>query len=337
MTTDKPQLFREIGIDPSGYDDLHVTRMMHAFVVVSGGRVVRVTEPKLEYCPLVALLYENPGGSGDRERLRSMIAEMTAEKIARFGHFTDRRELARSDLAVPYGASEMTMWAMRAGRIDAAVLACDGVGTIVADRPESVQGIGARMNGLFYTSPIPSVIDRFEADGCLVPFPETAAIDQVGGARAAAEAGYRRIAVTVNGYLGDPLAALREIERDCGVALTVIVVCTTGAPAERVAEMRRHADLAWSCASAGVREIVGAASIVQVSSAIPVFAVTGRGVRFLAAYSANPEVFAGLDRTKQYLVAGNARGTPIRMGNMKTFLAEAELPVRSKKEPRPLD
>ncbi|MFW6107981.1 MAG: DUF2099 family protein [bacterium] len=330
-------LFEEVGVDPGEYDDLHVTRMMHAFVVVSGGRVVKVTEPGLAYCPLVALLYENAGGWDDTERLRSMIAEMTAEKIRRFGHFTERRELARSDIAVPYGASEMTMWAMRAGLIDAALLACDGAGTVVADRPESVQGIGARMNGLFYTSPIPVVIDRLAAEGCHVPFPETAAIDQVGGARAAAAAGYGRIAVTVNGCLGDSLAALREVERDRAVELTIIVVCTTGAPAERVEEIRRHADLVWSCASAGVREVVGPASIVQVSTAIPVFAVTDRGVRFLAAYSENPEVFARLDRAKQYLIAGNARGTSIRMGDMKTFIAEADLPVRSKKEPRPLD
>ena len=50
------------------------------------------------------------------------------------------------------------------------------------------------------------------------------------------------------------------------------------------------------------------------------------------------QVQAGLfDLSKQYLIAGNARGREIRMGdNMKTSIAESPLPVRSAKEPRPL-
>jgi putative methanogenesis marker protein 8 len=330
------ELLRRVGLDRAEAAGLHISRMMHALVVVKAGEVVRVTEPQLEYCPLVSLLYEGRGGAASRAELREWIAEMTREKIKRFGHFTERRELDRGDIAVPYGASEMMMYALRRGVIDAAVTVCDGAGTVIADRPELVQGIGARMNGLFHTSPIERVIARIEEHGGRVPFAATAAIDQVGGAERAAELGYRNIAVTVNGYLGDPLAGLRQLESDRGVSVTTVVVCTTGADRARVKEMRDHADLVWSCASASVREIVGAASIVQVSSAIPVFAVTERGVRFLAAYSLDDEVFAGLDFSKQYLIAGGARGTPIRMGHMKTSLAEAALPVRSAREPRPL-
>jgi putative methanogenesis marker protein 8 len=330
-------VFSEVGIDPAGYDDLHVTRVLHAFVAVSDGHVVKVGEPKLEYCPLVAILHDGTGGDPDPARRRQLVAEMTREKIARFGHFTARREVERNDVAVPYGASEMMMFALRKGSIDCAVTACDGAGTVICDTPGLVQGVGARMNGLFYTSPVPATIGRIEAaGGGHVPFADTASIDQAGGVRRAAELGHRRIAVTVNGYLGGDLAAIREVEAAAGLSVTLIVVCTTGAGRPRVEEIRDHADLVWSCASEGIREVVGSASVIQVSSGIPVFAVTGRGVRFLACYSPNEDVFARLDPGRQYLIAGNARGTPIRMGNMKTSIAEARLPVRSAREPRPL-
>ncbi len=329
-------VFDELGVHPKPGDDLHICRMMHAFVAVSHGQVVGVTPPRLEYCPLVSLLYDNPGGAAGRDELEQMIREMTAEKIRRFGHFTDRRELSRSDIAVPFGASEMMMAAMERGVIDATVTVCDGAGTVVAARPDLVQGIGARMNGLFYTSPIAATIARLRAHGAIVPFADTAAIDQAGGARAAAEQGFRSLAVTVNGCLGESLGRLRQVERDLGVEITCIVVCTTGASAQRVDEMGRHADLVWSCASGGVREVVGAGSIIQVSTAIPVFAVTPRGVKFLSAYCDTPERFEALDLSKQYLIAGNSGGEPLVMGRMKTAMAECALPVRSAKEPRPL-
>jgi putative methanogenesis marker protein 8 len=331
------RLFRQIGIAPADYDDLHVSRMLHAFVAVSGGEVILVDRPLLRHCPLVSLLYDREGGDPNPERLREMIREMTAEKIARFGHFTTRREIRRGDVAVPYGASEMMMFALRKGVLDGALTVCDGCGSVIARDPELVQGIGARMNGLFYTTPIPRTIRRLEGLGCSVPFPADARIDQIAAARHAAGLGLRRFAVTVNGYLGGPLAALRDLEGETGTEITIIIVCTTGSSTERVGEMCDHADLVWSCASEGVRTVVGGRSIIQVSSAIPVFAVTDRGVRFLAAYSDSPELFAGLDRSKQYLIAGNASGRELRMGDtMRTTIAERELPVRSEREPRPL-
>lgn len=329
------ELFREVGLNPADYDDLHISRMMHAFVAVSNGEVVKVTEPLLEYCPLVDFLYDRRA-AGDREELKQQVAEMTREKIAKFGHFTERRELRRADIAVPYGASEMMMFAMRRGLFDCAVVVCDGAGTVILDRADVVQGVGARMNGLFHTTPIPAVIRRLEENGCVVSFADTAAIDQVAGVRRAAELGHRNIVVTINGYLGGGLAEARAVEQEHGASVTVVVVCTTGASRERVREMRDHADAVWSCASAGVREVVGPASRIQVSTAIPVFAVTERGVRFFACYSPDDQTFAALDMSKQYLVAGNRRGTPIRMGNMNTFITDCALPVRSRREPRPL-
>ena len=336
LTMNTAQLFHEVGLNPADYDDLHVSRMLHGFVAVSHGQVVKVTEPKLRFCPLVAILYDRPGGSEDVETVKQMMAENTLMKIKEFGHFTERRQLERGDIAVPYGASEMIMFALRKHHFDCAITVCDGAGTVLCGRADVVQGVGARMNGLFYTTPIAAVIRRLEEHGCVVPFPETAEINQVGGLRRAAELGHKRIAVTINGYLGDSLAEARAVESEFGVEATLIVVCTTGASPERVREIRGHGDVVWGCASAGVREVVGKAAIIQVSTAIPVFAVTGRGVRFLACYSPDGEVFARLDLAKQYLIAGNRQGIAVKMGNMKTSISECPLPARSAKEPRPL-
>jgi len=329
------EIFRRLGIRRDDYDDLHVTRMMHAFVAVAGGKVVEVEEPRLEYCPLVTVLY-GVNQNVDRAELKRLVVEMSEEKIAKFGHFTGRRELERSDLAVPYGASEMIMVAMQKGAIDCAVTVCDGAGTVVTAVPGLVQGVGARMNGLFYTSPIAAIIEGIEQRGGVVPFAETAEINQIGGVRKAAEMGYKSIAVTINGCLGESLADARAVEEELGVAVTIIIVCTTGASRPRVEEIRDHADIVWSCASGPIRTAVGPESIIQVTTAIPVFAVTERGVRFLAAYCKKPELFDKLDLGKQYLIAGNSGGSPITMGRMKTAIAECELPVRSAKEPRPL-
>lgn len=330
------QLFRELGLDPAAYDDLHVIRFMHGFVAISHGHVIKITEPKLRYCPLVSILYGAPAEPPDPAAIRKMMEETTYEKMARFGHFSERREIVRDSVAVPYGTSEMLMYALRSGLFDAALCVCDGAGTVIVPQADVVQGVGARMNGLFYTTPIGAVVRRLEELGCRVPFPETAAIDQVNGLRAAVRLGYRRLAVTVNGYMGDSLRELREVEREAGVELTIAVVCTTGAARERVEEIRERADIVWSCASGSIRSVVGAAAIIQVSRAIPVFAVTPRGVRFLAAYSDDPALFAGLDPAKQYLMAGDQRGASLRMGTLKTYLSECALPARSAREPAPL-
>ena len=165
------QLFDMIGVDPGSYGDLHVTRMFSSFVVVSEGEVIRVTEPSMKHCPLARALYpdfhEDPPAL---ETVRELIARAMREKMDRFGFFTAGRELTRNRIEVPYGASELLMYAMKKRIIDAAVVVCDGAGTVITDRPEVVQGIGARMNGLFYTSPIPGVTRRLRELGCVVPF-----------------------------------------------------------------------------------------------------------------------------------------------------------------------
>jgi hypothetical protein len=69
------------------------------------------------------------------------------------------------------------------------------------------------MNGLFYTTPVPDVIEGIIRLGGTVASPQTAAVDQLAGLRLAASLGLRRIAVTVNGFLDEPLGCYGAARR----------------------------------------------------------------------------------------------------------------------------
>ena len=326
-------LLEEIGVDKSKHRDLHVTRMFSAFVVVSEGKVISVTEPSMSHCPLARHFYpEYADSAAARERIRGYIARAAQEKIARFGFFTGKRELVRERIEVPYGASEMLMYALRKGVIDAAVVACDGAGTVVVDRPEVVQGIGARMNGLFFTTPIREVVERLASEGCRV-VSKNGEIDQIRGLREAARMGFRSIAVTISAFMDERLSDLREVEMKTGVRAVSLMVCATGVRAERLREMEAGADLVWACGSPELRTIVGKKAILQITTKIPVYVLTVKGLSFVSAYSSNPGLIQGLDDGKQHLIAGNRRGTRLTMGSFQTYLSEAELPVRDPDEP----
>jgi len=264
------------------------------------------------------------------------IKKAVEGNISKFGFFTGKRKLHREDIVIPYGASEMMMYAMRKNAIDSAVLVCDGAGTVVINRPEIVQGIGARMNGLFYTTPIDKIIERLEKYNCEVVFPETANIRQLEGLRRAAELGSKKVAVTINGFMEESLSDIKEIEKDNSLSITSLVVCTTGVKEERIEEIKNYADLVWSCASEGIRKKIGKKAILQLSTAIPVFVLTEKGLNFLAGYCNEGEFIRKLDLEKQYLISGKQEGKKIRIGNFNSYLGEAKLPVRSKREPRPL-
>jgi len=331
------ELFKELEIEKN-LEDLHVTRMYSSFVAISKGKVIKMTEPSLKFCPLANSLYSRGMSLGDfdSELMKRAIRKAVEENICKFGFFTERRGLFRRSIAIPYGASEMTMYAMKRKSIDAAVVVCDGAGTVIVDKPEVVQGIGARMNGLFYTSPLDRVIERLKEVGCYVVFPETADIDQVEGVKRAAELGYKNIAVTVNGYSGDRLDRIKQIESHYSISITSLIVCTTGAGGDRIEEIRKYADLVWSCASRKIREEIGKEAILQIATRIPVFVLTRRGLSFVASYSSREELIRNLNPEKQYLISGRHKGQSIKMGIFDTHLRNAKLPVRSEEEPGPL-
>ncbi len=200
---------------------------------------------------------------------REAWAALYVRKL-KFGQFTEHREIIDYNKYVPFGASEIIMEALRVHALDAAVLACDGAGTVITNRPEIVQGIGGRMSGLLYTTPRKNVIQRLEKEGATVLDHEKARIDCVRGAKKALEC-YRRVAVTVTA--GKDIERLRALSPD----VVTFVVHTTGVTAEQ-AEYAVKADIVWGCASKFVREITGPHSLVQLGVGIPVFVLTEKGL-----------------------------------------------------------
>ena len=282
--------------------DLHVTRVMCSWVVVSEGKVIEVDRSrKLDSCPMQRWFSD------------ADVEDYIAEKMKEFGHFSSDREILRDSIDVPYGTSEMLMYALRKGVLDCAVTVCDGAGTVVTDNPEIIQGIGARMNGLFHTSPIPSVQGELRKHGCTVF--DDAAIDQVRGLKAAAELGFRRIGLTVNICHGDGFRELRAAEEESGVSLMIAGICSTGSSLERAEEAVACSDIGWSCASRHMREL-NSGALAQVTQGIPIFVYTRQGLDFLAAYSdeAGGQVLRGLEPGKQYLLSGSRKGEMVVLG-----------------------
>ena len=313
--------------------DLHIVRFYSSFVTVSGGKVIKVSYPKLTCCPLANSLYENfrTLDPVDKRAFKNSVRDAVEEKISQFGFFTEDRTIYQKDISIPYGASEILMYALRKRQIEAAVTVCDGAGTVISSNPEIIQGIGARMNGLFFTTPFLSLVKRLEENNCIVI--PGGKIDQIEGVKRAIQLGYGKIAVTVNGYSGDNLREMRELERMHDVSITIIVVCTTGTGKKRILEIEKYADLVWSCGSEDIRNSIGKEAILQMSIIIPVFVLTRKGINLVRSYFSCRKRILEFDNGRQYIVSHVPRGNKIEVGNFKAYLYETKLPVRSKKEP----
>jgi len=331
-------LFNKLNIKQENYKDLHVLRFFSSYIAVSNGKVIGITDPHMEYCPLAGYLYKKVKllKKYDIELIKEAIKKAVKEKISRFGFFTDKRKIIRKDIAIPCGASEMLMFAIRKRLIDAAVVVCDGAGTVIVDKSEIVQGIGARMNGLFFTSPIYKVMRKLRNAGCHIVFND-ANINQIKGVEAAVKLGYKKIAVTINACMNEDIKMIKRIEREKDVSIISLIVCTTGINKKKVKELKKYADIVWSCASEEVRNLIGKESILQISKAIPVFVLTQGGLNLVSGYSSKKQLLKGLDLKKQYLISGTNignNGKKIMMGNYEGYLSVSKLPVRSSREPR---
>jgi len=267
-------------------------------VVIRDGSVVEVGEPCITECPL-ARRFAVPVTDFTPEAIRANIEN----RIRSFGMCTERREVKDDRDFVGFGASELLSSAIRAGLLDAAVLACDGAGTVIAPMPALVQGIGGRMSGLVSTTPIPEVIQRIRSCGGHVIDPEGAGINQVRGVDVASDLGYRKVAVTV----ADPVTA-REV-RTLHPGAVIVAVHTTGISRRGAETLVSHADLVTACASRYLRELAGSA-IIQAGTGIPVFGFTRAGKEIILARvrEANAPVVVKFDRLP---VAGGSCPEPL--------------------------
>ncbi|MCP4651878.1 MAG: DUF2099 family protein [Candidatus Omnitrophica bacterium] len=327
------KLLNDLRLKKPYFNDLHIVRFYSSYVAISNGKVIAITDNNMTYCPLAKSLYKNLNFTDDNCDIKKLITEAIEEKIKKFGHFSKNRELIRSDIAVPYGASEMLMYAMRKKAIDASVVVCDGAGTVIVDKPELVQGIGARMNGLFFTTPIYEIIEELKKHGChIVSF--RAAINQLEGVKKAISLGHKNVAVTMNVAMEESFSMFRDIEKQHNINLTLLAVCATGASESRVNEIGKYADLVWSCASSKLREVIAQCAVVQVSKKIPVFVLTKKGLDFLSRYSSDEALIQDLDLSQQYIISNDCGGQCIKIGMFKAFISQINLPVRDKKEPK---
>lgn len=270
--------------------DIHVLKYFSSFVSVSEGKIINITEPTLIFCPLASRLYKEfrliP--KNDKDVLKGAIKKVIQSKIRDYGFFTENRKFSFKDVVIPYGASEIISFALRKKSVEAAVVVCEGAGTVITDKPDIVQGIGARMNSLLLTSPIKKIIHNLKSAGCIL-VSESALIDQARGVKEAIKSGYKTIAVTVCGHSAEDLKIIRSLEKEYGVSIICLVVCTTGVSRDKINMIRDYADLAWSCASSDARRIIGTVAILQLSRQIPVFVLTKKGVDFVSGYARENE------------------------------------------------
>jgi putative methanogenesis marker protein 8 len=268
-------------------------------VVVRDGMVVEVGKPIIADCPL-AKRFAFPVPEITPKAIKANIEH----RIRAFGMCTPAREVLDTRAFVGFGASELISFGIQSGMLDAAVIACDGAGTVVATLPAMVQGIGGRMSGLVSTSPHPSVMDRIEQNGGYVLDRSHARIDQQSGAALAHLKGFRRIAVTV--------AAPAEAEaiRATFPDALIVAVHVSGLSRVEAARLVGASDLVTSCASKPIREIAGPLALVQAGISIPVFAMTPAG--------------------KSLIIE------KIRISNEPVLIKPTKLPVTGDREPSPL-
>lgn len=268
--------------------DIHIVRYFSSSITISNGKVVKVTKPVISHCPLAGFLYKGIKGSGDLPagRIEDEIKKVIEGKIKRFGFCTKDRMVWTEGRSMPYGASELVAYGLKNKTIDCAVTVCDGVGTVITDTHQIVQGIGARMHTMLETSFIPEVAVKLRRYGCQI-LEKRGAIDQRAGVVDAAAKGFKRIAVTVNAFGEERLENIRAVEKECGISVIILIVCMTGVKEARLDEIEKYADIAWACHSEDARSRLSKKAIKTLSGISPVYVLTKKGSMFVSGYSPN--------------------------------------------------
>lgn len=241
-----------------------------ARVVIREGKVVEVGDPQLGYCPIF------DKHRGIKHIDKDVIAKNIQFRIDDFGMCTPRRVLRMKDF-LSFGVSEIICTAMTKKIVDAAVIVCEGCGTIIVTDPEMVQGIGGRVSGLVSTTPIPELIEKVGAANVLDP--ATARIDQAAGVEKAIAMGFKNIAVSI--VSGSQAKQMRDIEKKTGVNVYTFVVHATGISGAEAEAVFEYADVSTGCASKFIRERGLASHAYKVGDSIPIFGITPRGIRLI--------------------------------------------------------
>lgn len=251
----------------------HIMEVNGAKVFIKDGRVTNVDGPfNLEYCPLQKSLRGVDKITPDTTRAS------VEGRIKYFGMCTENRVVEIKPSLVDFGTSEIIMCAIQEGMLDAAVVPCDGAGTVITDRPEIVQGIGGIMSGLVKTSPIINVINKLQKRGCTVIDPKNTLIDQERGLELAFDQGFKKVGVTSAKVEG--AQKCRDIEREAQKKAVIFGVHTSGMSEEEAEKFKELVDITTACASKYIREAAKDA-LMQVGTKVPVFAFSETGKQLL--------------------------------------------------------
>ena len=242
-----------------------------AKVVIKDGKVVEVGEPKIKYCPLFHKY------RGIEEITPEAIQENMQFRIQDFGMCTSKRKLRMPDF-LSFGISETISTLLEEKIIDCAVIVCEGAGTVIIEDPNLVQGIGGRISGIEFTTPITEIINTIGLEKILDP--KTAPINQLAGVIKAIDNGYNNIAVTITS--AEDAVRLREVEnKHESVKIYIFAVHTSGISREDAELLFDQADVITGCASKHLREVARQRKHFSVGSSIPIYAVTRDGEKFM--------------------------------------------------------
>ncbi|MCE5214613.1 MAG: DUF2099 family protein [Methanobacterium sp.] len=252
--------------------DQHVIEALgKSKIIIKDGKVIRVGEPEIDYCPLFEKY------RGIKKLDKEVIRENIEFRIEDFGMCTPNRILRMKDF-LSFGISEILSTLLEEGLIDSVVAVCEGCGTVILTDPELVQGVGGRVSGLVSTTPIKGIIESVGSENILDP--EQCEIDQVKGARKAADLGYKNIAVTI--VSANDVKKLRDLEKNLkDVNIYIFVVHTTGVSSEDAETLFDHADIITGCASKSIRKTGEYKEIFSVGASIPIYGVTKAGKKFI--------------------------------------------------------
>lgn len=252
-------------------NDRHVIEALgKAEVVIENGKITYIGEPVVDYCSI----FDNGQHNGDltKEFIKSNINK----RIEEFGMCTPQRLFDVED-TMSFGTSETLKTNMINGNVDCVVGACEGVGTLLIDDADLVQGVGGRVSALISTTPIDEVIDNVGRDNVLNP--ETAELNPLKGLEMAIERGYKNIAITI--IPTEMVRDLRQYPKPENVNIFIFVAHTTNVSQNEAEMLFDYADVISGCSSINIRETAEERKPYYAGKKVPLYAVTENGRKLL--------------------------------------------------------
>ena len=252
-------------------NDRHVIEALgKAEVVIENGKITYIGEPVVDYCSIFDNGQHN--GSLTKEFIKSNINK----RIDEFGMCTPQRSIDVEDI-MSFGTSETLKTNMINGNVDCVVGACEGVGTLLIDDAELVQGVGGRVSALISTTPIDEVMDKVGRENVLNP--ENAELNPLKGLEMAIERGYKNIAITI--IPTEMVKDIRQYPKPEDVNIYIFVAHTTNVSKKEADMLFDYADVISGCSSINIRETAEERKPYYAGKKVPLYAVTENGKRLL--------------------------------------------------------